>query len=221
MRADARTVADLPPAQILQKSLSAASQAATAHLSQSTRDQGHPETDSAEISPQGGTIDSVVAGRRGSLVSVDGTMYMKADSWILGQFGLPSSIASRYGGTWLSMPTTLDGIKQAAEELQTPFLVGDLLSLAGPITKVGSSRPGVVTLRGSIPANDLTKSGNGAGDVATLVVSAERPYYPVSISFSDPQNGPTTMTFSGWGHPVDLTPPPNATPIGAVIGSAA
>ena len=211
----------VPAAQILQKSLAAVSRAATAHLTQYTSDLGKAETDSIDITPGGGTIDSTIGTFHASAVSVDGTMYMKADSWVLSKFGFPTNLAVHYGGQWLSMSATLNGIKQAAAELQTPVVVSDLLSLSGPLTRVGPVTNGRVTIQGAIPANDLTNSGNGAGDVATLVISAKSPYYPVSISFADPQNGRTTMTFSGWGHPVDLTPPSNATPIGALIGNAA
>lgn len=219
LRSGSGTFATLSAEQILQKALSAATQAATAHMLQLSSAQGNPEQDSIEISPEGGTVDSVVSGRRANIVSVAGTMYIKADSWILGNFGFPSSVSNRYAGRWLSVPTTIEGIRQASEELQTPIVISKLLTLAGPLTKVASSDSSQVTLRGAVPSNDLT-TGNGAGDVATLVVSAKSPHYPLSLSFSDPQNGPTKVTFSGWGLPVDLTPPSSATPIRDLAGKA-
>lgn len=203
--------------QILQQSLAAATRAGTAHVQMSNTGAGPDVTGSIDFSPSGGVETATMGTQTMTVEYIGGSLYMRGDPGLLmATLKLPAAAAARFGGRWLSLPIDNQYMRQMAGQMQTSVVVSDLLSLAGPVAKASISRPGRVTLEGRLADNRYNR-GSGAGDPTALNISDKAPYYPMSISYSDPQNGSTRMTFSRWGERLDLTPPRDAVPLGQVV----
>ena len=200
----------------MQKSLEAATKAGSGHAVASTTDDGQNITASIDFSPSGGIETATYGTETMTVVYVGGSLYIRADSSFLAQtLNVSSAVASQYGDRWISLPTDDQGLQQIAGELQTAVVVSDLLTLSGPITKAGSHPGDQVAVQGKL-ANNSYNAGSGAGDLTTLTVSTGAPFYPVSISYSDPRNGNTEITFSHWGERGNLQAPQNAVPASAL-----
>ena len=119
-----------------------------------------------------------------------------------------------YDQAWLSVPTS-PILRKVAQELQTPTVISDVLALVGTVSKSAAAPPGQVILKGArLPSsttmsfnNNPLNAGSSSGVTTTLAISTKAPFYPISLSYSDPQNGSTQWTFSNWGRPVTLTVP--------------
>lgn len=209
----------LSGAQTLERSLAVARKAGTVHVDAAY---GDSDWDSMDISTNGGIDTSTAEGGTIKIIDVGGHLYFQADAFYwTGQFDAPESVADHYAGKWVVMPTDHQQLKLIAEELEMPTIIDKLLALSGSISKGRDRANGQVSLSGAVPDNELTNEG-GAGDSATLIVSSSSPFLPLSISFTDPKNGPTTMTFSKWGEQVPLAPPPSplSLPGGATLARA-
>ena len=209
----------LSGAQILERSLAVARKAGTVHVDAAY---GDADWDSMDISANGGIDTSTVDGGTITIIDVGGHLYFQADAFYwTGQFDAPESVADHYAGKWVVTPTDHQQLNLVAEELEMPTIVDKLLALSGPISKGRARANGQFSLSGAVPDNEFTKEG-GAGDSATLIVSSTSPLLPLSISYTDPQNGTTRMTFSKWGEQVPLAPPPSplSLPGGATLPGA-
>lgn len=207
-------------AQMMHRSLAAAAKAGSAHATVSTSGAGQTVMASIDFSPAGGTETATLGAQTMTVVAVGGMLYMRADPSFLAQtLDVSNAVASQYGGRWISFPTDDQGLAQMVGQLKTSVVVSDLLTLAGPITKVGVQRGGRIALQGKLADNSYN-DGSGAGDVTTLTVSTSAPFYPLSISYSDPDNGTTEMTFSHWGEHLDLATPQSAIPASVLRGGS-
>lgn len=200
----------LQPQQILQASLAAANKSQSFHVVIHQSEGGQPVLVEGDISPVAGSVSSTFEGHSVSMMAVGQTDYFKADAAYLRALpGMPTTTAQLLGGRWFSLPaSTTSDLNQMAELLKTGPIINDLLDLYGPIAEEAATTR-AVTLTGAIPDNQLT-DGNGAGDKATVVVSARSPFLPLSVSFSDPQNGTTELDFSLWAEKVSLSAPQSA-----------
>lgn len=205
----------LTPQQILQTSLAAAGRSGSFHLSLLGSDGGPTQVATGDISAAGGTMSSTTGGEPLSLLSVGGTEYFKAGTqfWAAAP-GIAPGEAALLGGRWLSMPVgDTSPLAQIGDVLQTANVLNEILDLSGPLTEQAvDSTTGTVTLTGTIPTNKLT-DGSGAGDQGTLVISARSPFLPVSLSYSDAQNGGTQLEFTNWGEKVALSAPGSSVPL--------
>jgi hypothetical protein len=214
-----QSLRSLSGAQIMRKSLAAASKAGTGHMEFSTADDGNGITGSIDFSPSGGIETANYGTDTITVVYVGGSLYMRADAGLLAQvLNMSGAEAAQYGGQWISLPLDTADLQQMSGQLQTSVLISDLLTLAGPITKTRVTKarnqgPGQVALEGRL-ANNSYNDGSGAGDVTTLTVSAKAPYYPLSLYYSDQQSAYTQITFSNWGERLDLKAPQNPIPAG-------
>lgn len=206
------SLAGLAPAAILQKTVTAALNKGTVHLSSSISQGTDTLNGSTDMSQSGGVGTFSDKYGTSQILSSGGTLFVRADAKELESvFDFEHGLASQYAQRWMSLPTNNAALSQAAESLQTPILVNELLNLGGSITEATSPAPGEIALVGAVPNNEFNQ-GSGAGDSATLVISAKSPFLPISISFSDSQDGATVLTFSHWGEHVDVVPPTGATP---------
>ena len=205
------------PAAILQTSLLAASKAGSAHIVIQVAQGGHSETDTGDISPTGGILNSTTDGYTATMKEIGQTDYLKADAgYYEAADGASAAVASRLGGMWLSMPASGNNdFTQTGQMLDSSTIINDLLTVTGPISKVSSSQDNLI-LTGTVPNNSFNQ-GTGAGDLAHLVISSRSPFRPISIAFSDPQNGSLQLTFSNWGESVPLVPPASAVPLSSLV----
>lgn len=200
--------------QVMQKMLAAAHHARTAHVEIAQSQGGATVRGVMDISPGGGTMSLTATGASGDLqaVAIGDSLYINGSSDLLGLMGFQDSIASQYADQWVSVPTDSPDVRQLAEELQTNVVVDDLLHLSGPLTRLPGTHGSLVALTGKVPENEYN-DGSGAGDAATLTVPNDAPFVPASISYSDPDNGTTSMSFSRWGEHVDLASPAAPVPL--------
>lgn len=204
----------LSGASVMQKTLAAATKAGSAHVVASQVQDGQVVTGTIDFSSSGGTETLTTGSHTMTVLYAGGSLYMRADAGLLAQnLGVSGSVADLYADQWITLPTDDPALQQMAGELQTSVVVSDLLTLAGTITRGGTHGPGQVAVQGKLAANEYN-DGSGAGDLTTLTVSTRAPFYPAAISYSDPQNGTTRLTFSQWGERVDLQPPVDPVPIG-------
>lgn len=200
--------------QVMQKMVTAARHARTAHVEISQNLGGANLYGVMDISNAGGLMSLTATGANGKLegIAIGDSLYIKGSSDLLSLMGFPDSIGSQYADQWISVPTDSPGVRQMAEELQSNVVIDDLLHLSGPLSRTNSAQGSKVTLTGKVPANQYN-DGSGAGDDATLTVSNDAPFVPLSISYADPDNGSTKMTFSHWGEHVALAAPPAPVPL--------
>lgn len=211
------SLASLTPAQVMQKSLSAATSAGSGHAEGTFRDpDGQLTTAGVDFSNAGGIETATLDGQTMTVLYFDGSLYMQANASLLSQtLNLSPTLATEYGGQWISLPIDNENLRQMAGELQTSVVVNDLLALGGSLTKSTDPPAGGVALEG-ILADNVYNEGSGAGDATTLVVSDKAPFYPVSLSYSDSLNGSTDIRFSQWGERLNLVAPKDAVPASAL-----
>jgi hypothetical protein len=204
-------------AQVMQRSLLAASQAGTVHIVQVSSQDGQTSTSTMDISRTGGSITGQFNGATIQALAINGVLYFNADTTYLEEaLKLSPAEAKAYSGVWISTPPNNQSLNQAILELQSQTIISDLLTLSGEVFRSDSPSKGQVDLQGTL-ADNAFNDGSGAGDSAVLGVSSKAPFYPVSFSYSDPTNGSNQFTFSNWGEPVNLTPPPNAVSLSSII----
>lgn len=221
-RSSKPSLTSMVPAKILSLTLKAARTSGSVHVAGKSSQDGSTDISSIDMSAAGGTESDSSHGHTASLAAVDGTLYFQADAGYLTQdLGVPVAYASQLADEWLAIPADADlDLQQADDQLHTPVLIDNLLSLSDPIAKASAPAPGEVAITGKVPSNVYTNDA-GAGDLATVIVSTKAPYLPISISYSDQDNGSTTLTFTNWGEYVSLTAPANAVPLPAgALGKA-
>jgi hypothetical protein len=186
------------PDQILQASLAAARKADALQLTQSQSAGGQSSTSTVYVGTNGADISTSGAGVAidVKLVLVNSKVYLKA-SGLFWSVLLNSNVNKRLLAHWIVVPPSNADISKLTSGLNLPELVSSLFALRSPISETKSGSAATVTLRGTLPDTAIN-SGDGAGDVATLVVSTTAPFYPVRISFDDKKSGPATMSFSNW-----------------------
>ena len=194
--------------QVMAKMVAAAHKAGTFHVEVTDSQAGSVVHVSMDVGTSGGNFESSIGGHTATVRVVGGGVYLKADETALIGFGFTSTQAQQYAGQWLAVPTNNPDIQQMMQSTDANKIIDQFLHLSGPLTRLSSGQGGV-TIQGTVPDNDFNQ-GSGAGDTANLGVSNKEPFVPLSISFSDPSNGSTQMSFSRWGRPVVLTVPPNA-----------
>jgi hypothetical protein len=213
LRSSGPSLAGVAPDRVLADTLAAARKAQTVHGDATEVQDGEILHLTFDISAVGGVETMTDSGHSVKLIAVGGSLYLQGDqSGLSNLMGLPDSVASQYAGEWISLPADSGNLQQAAQELTTPIVVGDLLSLSGPISATTPAARHEVSIQGSIP-NNAFNQGSGAGDLATLSVSSKSPFLPVSLSYSDPQNGSTVLNLSDWGERVTVAAPATSTPL--------
>jgi hypothetical protein len=214
------------PAQVLATSLSAARDAGSAHVSWTLTGQDGHDSMALDMGPQGAELNVSPSGAAGVRYIVTSQhVYILASADVLKAMDLPPSDES-FSGHWLELPASESGLSQLIGITKTDGFISDLLDLVGTITRTSpaGAKGSVIYLHGRVP-NDSFTSSNGAGDLATLEISADAPYYPLQLSFSDATNGSQTYLFSSWGEHVTASAPagaivlPSTVPTG--VGSAA
>ena len=209
-------LAGLSGASVMQKALAAATRAGSARLEGFQVQGGQTTTGTIDFTASGGTATFSYGGQTMTVLYVDGSLYIRAGAALLGQdFQVPGPVAARYADRWIMVPTDDPAAQQMAGELRTSVVVSDLLTLAGPITRAGPHGPGQVAVQGRLAHNQYN-DGSGAGDLTTLTVSTRAPFYPAAISYSDPTNGSTNLSFSHWGEKVALHAPADPVPLVAL-----
>lgn len=213
LRSSGPSLSGVAPDRVLGDTLVAARKAQTVHGEATEVQDGEVLHITFDISATGGSETMTASSESVKLIAVGRSLYIDGDQGALRDLmGLPDSLASQYAGQWISVPADSGDLQQAAQELRTPIVVGDLLSLSGPISATTPAARHEVSIQGSIP-NNVFNQGSGAGDRATLSVSSRSPFLPVSLSYSDPQNGSMVLNLSNWGERVTLAAPANSTPL--------
>jgi len=188
------------PAQILQMTLAAASTADALHFTEIQSDLGQRSTSTVYIGPNGANIATSDTGVNLAinLVLVNSKVYLKAGG-VFWSVLLGSNVNKRLLAHWIVVPPSNAEVSKVKSGLDLHSLVSSLIALRSPIsdTSSGSGSAATVTLRGTLPDTAIN-SGDGAGDVASLTISATAPFYPLRISFDDKKNGPATIAFSNW-----------------------
>ena len=162
-----------------------------------------------------------ITGDTGSSLTlvVGNAAYVQGDSKFLGSsMGFPASAASGLAGRWISF--------QPSDQNYSEVVAGDTLSSAlseatptGTLKLVASPNingQAVVAISGALPADQTT---GGTTGTEILYVAKAAPYLPVGAVIHETQSGQygtSTVTFSAWGEPVNLTAPSNAVPISSL-----
>ncbi len=205
------TLAGETPAQILATSLAAAQSAGSFHVvSTSGSDAG--EEIAFDIGPNAAVMMVSAAGSNAgaatgglTVLLVGGRPYVK----VTGP-GVPAT----YAGRWMNLPATDAQFGPTVKMLTPSSFLDTFVALTGTITRVpGPANSTDVFLRGTVRQSSVLGTQADAG---TLEISGAAPFYPVKLSYTDPNAGSQVYAFSGWGEHVAATapsgpisPPPN------------
>lgn len=207
-------LASKPSGQILADTVAAARRAGSAHLEGTFSYKGQTVAISADLSSDGGEMRETHGSDSADMRVIGSTLYVRGSYGFLRMMGVPANKASVVQERWIEVPDA----GMAAAEFTGPRLVDDLIDLSPPVQTLPANASGVVSLSGVIP-DVPDNQGGGAGDTATLGVSRSTPYYPVSLTFSDPQTGSVAFHFSRWGEPLTLVAPSGAISVPNSTGS--
>ncbi|HWE56950.1 MAG TPA: hypothetical protein VG435_15675, partial [Acidimicrobiales bacterium] len=210
----------LTPAQIMAKSLTAATRASTFDGSLEFDQSGETTSATVYSSPSGGREVATFGPQSVTFLSLGASLYMQADAgWLTTALDASPASATRADNQWVSVPTDNTDLQQVAQQLRSTTVISDLLTMSGSITAQPASA-GQIVLQGTVSDNAMN-DGSGAGDVAYLTVSTKAPFYPVSFRYSDSQSGLTKMDFRRWGNQTLLEPPAHPLPFSALQFAAA
>lgn len=221
----APTLAFATPRQILQATLAAARRSGAFQVVASGAAVG-PGGDAAigtsatfDAGPDGVLVSGHSSGHTVSLVVKDGAAYVRAGGTLWTAVFGSDARAATYDGQWIETPWSTPAYEPLTRFASAAAIVSDLLDLTGPLTILRTAGVrGTVAIQGSIPATTFNE-GAGAGDRATLVVSASPPFLPVSVTFSDQIGGLGTYLFSRWGQSPTIPSTSGALPVEAVPGA--
>lgn len=152
-----------------------------------------------------------VGKQRGQMTSryVGGVVYFRGDDLALEDYlGMPTTLASKYVGQWISFGSSTQDYKAIAKSMQLSTAVTQI-SLKSPLKGVGASTQGgqsVVGVRGT--TTEL--SSKGKQGTATLYVAATGTPLPVAFTGNgkqDKKKETGSVTFSRWGEKVTTTAP--------------
>jgi hypothetical protein len=184
---------------------------------------GQHSAETIDLGSNGGTATVVEAGKVLHILYTHHTVYLQAKPDVLTTvIGMPAKLAQKYGGKWLSSPSSQGGIAQLVQLFSLKTYATGLVNLSGPLTKASSTSTGgksVIAVHGTIPKTSFNQ-GSGAGSAATLLVTTAKPHYPVQVSWSDSNEGTMKLTFGKWGEQVQVTAPSKSTSMKKVVSEA-
>jgi hypothetical protein len=205
--APANDEASKPAVRVLADAKSAASSAASAHVSGSVRSNGTPITLDLTTARGKGAKGSMSTNGLGfQLVRIGDTLYIQGSDAFYKHFAGPA-VAQLLHGKWLKAPATH----------------GRLKSLA-PLTSLGALFAGISAHHGKL-ANDGKSTYRGqpvvvirdTSDNSKLYVAATGKPYPVAlVGGKGGQTG--SITFGDWNKPVSLSAPSGALDISRYLG---
>lgn len=208
---------------VVDEAVAAVARARWARISIASSTPGHRAYDTVTAGPGQGVSTSEDGAEVLHLRYLRHTIYLEGKGAVLSAlFGMPSYLADRYSGRWLSAPTSVRTVAELSTLFSLRTLARNLVDLSGPLSRSpAGARVGghpVIMLRGTI-ARTKVNAGDGAGDRATLVLSAAAPHLPVSLAFGDTADGSTRITFSHWGVAAPVSAPAHPVPL-SQIGAA-
>jgi hypothetical protein len=199
---------------VLQQAVTSMQQSKSSHLVITVNRQGTKSTETIDIGPHGGMAAANEGGRVLHILYTGHTIYLSGKPAVLTSvLGMPSKEAAKYGGKWLSAPTSMGGMSQLAQLFSLSTFAQSLVNLNGPLSKTSQTAANgqaAIKVTGNIPKTTVNQ--NSGGDQATVLVTASKPRYPISVAFSDTTNGSTHVVFSKWGKTVSVKAPANSVP---------
>jgi hypothetical protein len=162
---------------------------------------------SVYVGPHDALVTSTSDGVDGPMVLVGGKMYVKESSSIFNSMGVDGAMSS-LAGRWIEFPSVGQPGASFSQFVSAAAFISNLVELRGNLTTVGSA-PGTVAVRGSLPDTAFNE-GAGAGEEATLVVSATAPFVPLRVTVVGATGG--SYVFSHWGERVKLPSLADAVP---------
>ena len=192
--------------QILTESLNGAQKAGSTHIDITLTAGGRTMTAQADVSGNAGTETVQFGPDHADMVIVNARFYLRANfGFLADEMNIPSATATKYANEWISIPQSGRGVGVTESTLL------DLLNIADPA--IGTTSSSGATLNGTL-APAVQKDDNPVGAPATLEVSNVYPFYPSSLTYSDPQGNNYQYSFSRWGEKTSLIAPTNAVSIG-------
>jgi len=197
-------VASKSPSDILAATKAAADSASSVHIAGTLSSGGSPITLNMYLkSGTGGHGQLAENGLSFELIVVDGSIYIKGSPAFYSHFG-GSTAAQLFHGKWLKAPATSGELASLASLTNLSKLLDQALTNTSALVK------GASTTVGGQPAIELT---DPAKDGSIYVATTGQPF-PVQLVKRGSESG--RVTFSGWNHPISLSPPPNAIDLGAL-----
>jgi hypothetical protein len=186
------------PAEILQATKTAASQAASVHITGSIVSGGKPISLNMElVAGKGGKGTIAQEGFSIDLIQVGGSVYIDgSDAFYKHVAG--ATAAQLLDGKWLKAPAESGELASLSQLTNLGKLIDSALASHGTLAK-GSQE--TIDGQKAIGLKDTTKGG-------TLYVAATGTPYPIEILKTGSDGG--KVTFDRWNKAVTLTPPANA-----------
>jgi len=205
---------DLAPAQVVTRAEAAADRADSAHMVVEVIHGTQSETLTDDSSRTTGHQMITAGSQLAEIVVVRRIAYIRGNaSALAGYFNLPTPVASKLAGHWVSfrpsdigyanvtVGVTLDSALKALDPKGTLH--------TDPLTRISGIRT-------------VGVSGVSGGLKGTLFVDAAGAHLPVEavqVSGSDKSRTTATITLSRWGEKIVISPPPDAIPISSFTTS--
>ena len=192
--------------QMLQQSVMAAQTAGSAHIQLTAQLGGRTFTAQGDVGPNGGSEEVQSGGDHAEFVIVNSASYLRASvGFLANEMGLPGSTAIKYANEWVSVGQSVD----SQIGLTASSVIG-LLNIANPSVV---ARDGSIAILSGVLPPVAQQSGNPAGAPSRLALSTSPPFYPASLSFTDPRGSTYRYDFSDWGEATSIVTPANAVPM--------
>jgi hypothetical protein len=186
------------PGQIVAAAKTAASGAASVHITGSTVNEKRPISIDMELLAGKGAKGNLELGGLGiRIVAIERAFYLNGSAAFYRQVAGPAA-AQLLQGRWLKAPSGSGNFASLAQLTNLNSLLNSSLAAHGQLAK-GS----VTTVEGekAVPVHDVNKGG-------TLYVAATGVPYPLEITRAGGEGG--SVAFRDWNKPVTLTAPAGA-----------
>ena len=208
----AGALAGKTPAAILTLTARAADAQSGVHYQLEAVQGSEEETVTGDAGQDEGEQQRTVGSSQVQVELVGGTAYFAANAAGLEQtFGVPTSSAPQYAGTWVSVSSSDSLYRSLADSVVLATVVGQILP-TGALDLLGSTtaeRQPVVAVRGGLPGEVQP----GVTGSAILYVDTRRPDLPVAFSgraSNGTQHVVDSGVFDGWGERLELSAPASA-----------
>lgn len=208
----ATTTTTTSPKQLINEAVAAADQETSVHYVASSTYGNRSVTLTGDVSATEG--QQLVTLHFGSSIGhvtsrlVNKVIYLRADKFGLTEYlGMPSSLAAKYSGKWISFDSSDSGYSTTAESLTLKAAV-DQISINGPYKTSTVSVDGSQDV--SVTGTTTSLSSKGKKGPATLVLSSTGTPLPVRYEgqgVQDKKTATAMVAFSDWGETVELPVP--------------
>lgn len=191
-------VASKSPTEIVAAAKTAASGAATAHVSGSIVDEGKPiSLDMELVAGKGGKGRISLEGLRIDLIQVNNAVYIDGSTAFYRHVAGPAA-ARLLQGKWLKAPASSGNFSSLASLTNLGKLIGTTLASHGTLSSAGTK---TIAGQKAVGVSDVSKGG-------TLYVAGTGDPYPLEIVKTGASGG--KIVFDRWNKAVTLTAPADA-----------